>query len=947
VPGLSRRDRFLIWTLIPLWLVCLAFHVHEVARTGLAQLPINAVPGSGPDAYPRVGSFRLETEAGGTGLELGDVLLRVGDVDLRGVGFIGFDAIAYEQAGSEMAAPLVYERSGQRRRAVIRPVPHFIPWFKIPAQLLMVPLTLLILLRAPGSRTARYCFTGVVFYALTQAQFYGGPRWQTWASALIWNFGSPLAVFLVFRWIIHFPEEMPGERRLSLRWAWIPALYWLGLRLNYMFGAPLPPEWVPRVSVGSNGLFMAQTIGILAWNYRHAHAIGRRRVKWAVLGGALVAASVAVTAAIPLFDPDFPWFEELNALAMLTWIAPALGFVIGILRYNLFDIDRLLSAAASASLLLGLVLAGMVLAVPAAASVLAPTLGMGTAPVQLLLAVALAVAIVPLQRTLRPRFDRLFFPEREALEHGIEALLVELSACADGGAVIEGAGRRTAELLRAEHGVTYLRRGDDFVPFRMQGRDAAPVFSADGALVRALADRQRVLSLQEEGLRAAGAEARALSALDARVVLPLRCGGEIEAFTAIGPKRSGDVYTSTDLSLLGRAAERASAELERHRDTEILREERRRARELEELKQAAEDADRAKSRFLAAASHDLRQPLHALGLFVEALEDRVGDGQERELVARVRRSTQALSEMFDALLDMSRLDAGAVEPDLRAVPLDPLLERLAQELAPSAREKGLALRVQPSGAAVRSDPVLLGRIVQNLMTNAVRYTERGEVSVTAERRDGALRLSVRDTGPGIPEAQHQEIFREFARLEDRPDGGLGLGLSIVQRLCAVLGHDLELDSKPGRGSCFSLRLPLAHPARESAERSVSDLGGRLVLVVEPDEAVLTGMRELLRGWGCDVLVATSTAEALAAQAVRGRAPDVVIAADSDAIAALRSVTGTALPALVVTADTTPERLRAIRLQGFVALAKPVLPPRLRAALSRLLEEARPGEEQPA
>src|SRR5262245_52768492 len=248
-----------------------------------------------------------------------------------------------------------------------------------------------------------------------------------------------------------------------------------------------------------------------------------------------------------------------------------------------------------------------------------------------------------------------------------------------------------------------------------------------------------------------------------------------------------------------RTAERAEEALAR--DNEIIQD---KTRQLE-------IANKQKVHLIASASHDLRQPLHALNLFVGRLRDEPDPAQRGRLVARIDASVAAMNELFGSLLDMTRLDAGIVEPNPTALPVQRLLDRIETTFAEEARRRGLRLGMVASGAWVASDPILLERILLNLVANAVRYTERGGVVVGCRRRGQTLRIDVCDTGPGIPEDQRRSIFGEFYQLA-RPDAGrregLGLGLAIVDRLCRLLGHRVELDSKPGRGSRFSVTVPL-------------------------------------------------------------------------------------------------------------------------------------------
>lgn len=367
----------------------------------------------------------------------------------------------------------------------------------------------------------------------------------------------------------------------------------------------------------------------------------------------------------------------------------------------------------------------------------------------------------------------------------------------------------------------------------------------------------------------------------------------------------------------------------------------------------AERANVAKTRFLATASHDLRQPLHALNLFVAQLTA-VRDPAERDrLVTRVDAAVEAMNGLFDALLDMSKLDAGVLVPTLREFPVQQLLERMDFTFAAAANEKGLRLRVVPSDAWVRSDFVLLERILLNLVSNAVRYTVRGGVVIGCRRRGAQLRLEVRDSGPGIPGDQQQNVFGEFYRLA-QPEcdrrAGLGLGLAIVDRLGRLLGHPVELASQTGKGSCFSVTIPRVAardaPAAPPSARSLhaDPVRGRTIVVIDDDALVLDGMRGLLQSWECHVVAATSSAGALARLAELGRPPDAIVSdyrlaggeSGIEAIASLRGALGAAIPAFLISGDTAPEPLRDAGASGYLLLHKPVPPMALRAVLNRLL-----------
>jgi signal transduction histidine kinase len=362
------------------------------------------------------------------------------------------------------------------------------------------------------------------------------------------------------------------------------------------------------------------------------------------------------------------------------------------------------------------------------------------------------------------------------------------------------------------------------------------------------------------------------------------------------------------------------------------------------------EASQHKSRFLAVASHDLRQPMHALGLFVAQLRSHMTSAEGSRLVDRIDDAVAGMNELFNALLDITTLDAGVLTPAIAEFPVAGLLGKIGSTFAAVAEEKGLSLRLASTSAWVRSDPVLLERIVLNLVSNAVRYTTSGGIVVGCRRRGALLRIDVADSGPGIPEDQQRKIFGEFYRLADAAktnQAGLGLGLAIVERLCALLDHPIELKSTPGKGSRFSVVVPVAPAATKPSHQAVIDvIRAKLVVVMDNDARVLEGMGGLFRNWGCRVVTAATPEAALTEVKRIGREarPDLIIAdyhlADGQsgitAIAKLCEAYGAA-PAFVMSGDTAPERLREARESGHHLLHKPVQPITLRAMMNRLLK----------
>ncbi|MCW6510347.1 ATP-binding response regulator [Lichenifustis flavocetrariae] len=382
------------------------------------------------------------------------------------------------------------------------------------------------------------------------------------------------------------------------------------------------------------------------------------------------------------------------------------------------------------------------------------------------------------------------------------------------------------------------------------------------------------------------------------------------------------------------------------------------AGDLQRQKDIAEQANKAKSTFLAAASHDLRQPVHALGLFVGALRGVALPLEGRRLVEQIEVSTNAMDSLFTALLDISRLDAGAVEVQRQPFVIGSLLDRICRDHAEDAKLKGVSLKARGCAAVVDCDPVLLERVVRNLVSNAVRYTERGRILVGCRRRQGEVLVQVWDTGPGIPPEQHDKIFQEYYQLgnseRDRAKG-LGLGLAIVRRLTDLLGCRLKLQSRPGHGSCFEVSIPMASGPGWEIEPAGGDVSGApahgLIVVIDDEEAIRAAMQSLLTGWGYDVVAAASGDEAIRRLSTCPVQPGLLVSDyrlregenGIDVIERLRSEYNEPLPALLITGDTAPDRLSEAQASGLLLLHKPVSNSKLRAAIINLMASADASE----
>jgi len=372
---------------------------------------------------------------------------------------------------------------------------------------------------------------------------------------------------------------------------------------------------------------------------------------------------------------------------------------------------------------------------------------------------------------------------------------------------------------------------------------------------------------------------------------------------------------------------------------------------LRDARDAAQAANNSKDKYLAAASHDLLQPLNAARLLISTLRERPLPSVEQVLVERTHQALEGAEDLLTDLLDISRLDQAAVKPDIALYRLDELLGPLVSEFQSVAGAAGLNLRVHMGNFAIHTDLRLMSRIIRNLLSNACRYTEQGSILLGARRRGKHLRLEVWDTGRGIPADRLDSIFLEFNQLDvgraaDRK--GVGLGLAIVERIARILEHKVEVRSLPGRGSMFSIQVPIGEQVPLPIHQAVpqpstgNPLPGRRLLVLDNEVSILESMSALLSQWGCEVVTATDESGALLA--LQGRAPELILAdfhldhgvIGCDVIRHLREHFAAAIPAVIITADRSDQCRRALQRLGAPLLNKPVKPGKLRAALSQLL-----------
>jgi nitrogen-specific signal transduction histidine kinase len=351
-------------------------------------------------------------------------------------------------------------------------------------------------------------------------------------------------------------------------------------------------------------------------------------------------------------------------------------------------------------------------------------------------------------------------------------------------------------------------------------------------------------------------------------------------------------------------------------------------------------ASESKSRFLAAASHDLRQPLHALTMFVSTLTFHVQTADARRLLTRISETARLLEEQFESLLDLSRFEVGAIQADIKAFRLDSIVERVAEELRADAQEKGLTLRVEAEHSVASSDPLLVTRVLQNLTQNAVKYTARGTVTVRLHTQPEGIRVEVVDTGPGIPADQQNRIFEEYVQLANparQRRYGVGLGLAIVRRIDTLLALHLHLESEVGKGSCFSFWLPRGDaaavvPALPTAAETANFRTTAQVWVLDDDRDSLDAVREQLTAWGARVLTFELPEDMVSAYGSQADHPDWIFT--DDMLGSQLSGLDTARTMLgrfghrkvcLITGNTDPRRLTELRQSGFPVILKPTRP----------------------
>ncbi len=946
---MKPRDRALLVVLGSLYAAGFVLFCYEHARGHLQPQYVQVQAAPSPDGYPVIPESATQMGRLAPGLEPGDVLVEMSGTSLRGASVWRSLVIAAAAPDAGRRVPTTLIRDGERMHVVVEP--HWAGgWLTV-----LLPLTfglagVLAFVGAAGAAHARAFFFACLAFGAHMMQF-DSPSPTISALGLASFVGGGILLGpLSIRALQQIPSDHAPLSRWSRVWPWIFLVSGVAYP-SAIIGFPFPATiGLPISMIGNIGLGVTAIL-IIVRNYAVASAAGRRQVRWIALGVCVGLAPTIGLSLIVLVEPSAFVFQPLLNLAFLAF---PICFIIAIVGYGAFDLDRIVAASlAFAAAIAVVVLVALGVAKPAAEQ-LAPWLDRAPEVVHAGLLVALAFGVLPVAHRLQPRFFAAFFPARARLQSKLDGVLARMATCESEASLAEALQEGLDEAMQpawlravAETSTGTLRPVFDA---RTPGTDAI-----DEQDLRALLETNAPTRLERRGAplqrrRALDPDVRdRLDRVGAAIAVPIHVPDLPAWIVLLGRKENGDVFPPHELAQLGRVAGRVAVELMRIRAADLAIENR-----------AEREIHIARSKFLAATSHDLRQPLHSFGLHLGALSADTLTPKGRMLVGQLERSLDELQQQFESVLQVSKLDGGVVEPKIGPLALGPMLDSLRASLEPVAASRGLTLEAPATDAWVESDPLLLGRMVRNLAENALRYTTEGGVRIELVERGAVGRIEVRDTGPGIAAEEREAIFAEFTRGRSREAAGdaapegLGLGLSIVDRLARLLGHEVGLESSVGEGSVFWIDVPLAEAAWPADHRDAttptvpSELTGAAVWVVDDEASILDGLEALLSSWQCDVFTAESGAAALARLEATAHAPDVVIVDDqlglesgTDVVDAftdeIEARDGAVLPAFVfVTGNTDTARLSELSATGFTVLNKPVPIMRLRAALAHAL-----------
>lgn len=566
---LRPLDLILLTVVTPLWLGALALHVNEIIRGRLAWIPLFVTSPTDTTSYPVVREFWTGIDADTISLATGDQLLGVGTANLQGNGPLGFVAHVYEHVGPDRRVLVRFLRDNAPGEALLSLIPVRYPWRTFPLVFGLFVTGVFALLHERGSPQARAYFLASLTYSLHWAFFFGESRLQTHLWSIVFFTASSTMFPLALRTAMIFPERLLLTGARTPFWFWLFALFGV-FSISWIFGTPAPPGLALQAVFIINIIFVVMLLIVLTHNYRQATPFGRRQLRWIVYGFYMGTAPILAANIFTLFNPHFWWLVEV---ASISAVVLPLCIYLSLVRNNFFDIDRLISSTAAYSLLF-LILAGAIFViVPQLAQAASLVANIGPASWQTTFSLMFALLLMPGERRLRPRIERLFFPVRYAIEQGAEQLLRDIPTCMDPQALLLLITERLDELLQPESFVLYANASTSSVPLIVRGGAVPPILEAGRPLLSALRARRTPLEVDRwRSAAKAYLDSEDLEALDrirATIVIPFTRGERLVAFLCLGQKRSGDVYVSTDLALLAVVVDKTATEFMRFTEPEV------------------------------------------------------------------------------------------------------------------------------------------------------------------------------------------------------------------------------------------------------------------------------------------------------------------------------------------------------------------------------------------
>lgn len=800
----SRRWWLLGW-LVPFWFVCVALHLdRQIGPTPLAWVPVYVKPS--PGDFPVVTGYWPETPEAHQAFEPGDRLLSAGARSLRGVGHFGFWARVLDRESPDLAVPIRFERAGKVGEASLTLRSVDFPWRMLPLSLALGVLALLVLARARDMLAARAFAFGAIAYSIQWSFFFGGAPWRTHAGLAAFVLAGAFYQPLTLRAALLFPNDVATRSRLLHGLCWIFSVTALGLWL-WLFGAPLSGAIGLRILALSYGLWIAIFLGIVLRNYRRSNGRGRRQLRWVLYGFTAGLTPAIAGAAVLGARPDLRWFYELSLVP--TVVIPVCIYI-ALVRYRLYDIDRLITTTI-AYMVLAPVFLGVLLSAGVPLSEWAQgALGIQRTTALWVLAFAVAAPLPLLAKRLRPQVERLFFRDRFRFESGIRALRDQVLRLAKADELWPKLGEGLDDLIALDSLVLFARTRDVFVPVYARGNSPPEGFDAEAAFSALVADARSPVGGERvaQWLRAGSltpADRASLEGLNPSVIVPLYRNDLLDAFVCLGEKRSGDVFTRTEMVLLESLGERVSLALGRYDEEQRF----------SSAVEAVEASQRERMVWLEHFARFLRHELKNQLVGIESSLDlarRAGDAEHRaRLIARGAKSANVMSRILRAASEASSVDDALAEEDFERVDLAAVAETSVYDCRAARSDRNVEFS-GPEALPVRGNEARLLQMFEKILHNACDHcAPGGKVLVLADRSIGGARVRIQNPGEPLP-ADTESLFEPFTSRRSaglRGEGNLGIGLYVVRQIVRAHGGEVEARSLSSpAGAEFEIRLPV-------------------------------------------------------------------------------------------------------------------------------------------